>query len=230
MKELPGINLGSIITFDILGRRLQARVTSVRRVDWRNSRTCFLVLFRPGVLESAPQMYIAPIDAPTAEPQRSRFQRALVERYPNVAAIDVANIVESVNRILSNITLAVSAVGGFILLAGVLILVGSIAMTKFQRIYEAAVLKTLGAERRVLLALMLVEYGLLGLVAGLVGATAATALSYAIARYVFEIEWTFAPALSMAGIAGTIALVIVVGALSSLDVLTRKPLAILRQQ
>ena len=230
MKELPGINLGSIITFDILGRRLQARVTSVRRVDWRNSRTGFLVLFRPGVLESAPQMYIAPIDAPTAEPQRSRFQRALVERYPNVAAIDVANIVESVNRILSNITLAVSAVGGFILLAGVLILVGSIAMTKFQRIYEAAVLKTLGAERRVLLALMLVEYGLLGLVAGLVGATAATALSYAIARYVFEIEWTFAPALSMAGIAGTIALVIVVGALSSLDVLTRKPLAILRQQ
>jgi len=227
---LGRINLGDAVMFDIQGRRITARVTSVRRVDWRNSRTGFIVLFRPGALDAAPQTFVGAIDGPTAEPARSRFQREIVDRFPNVSVIDVADIVRGVSRILSNITLAVTFNGGFVLLSGVLILVGSIAMTKFQRVYEAAVLKTLGARRRVLLAMMLAEYGLLGLVAGIVGALASSALSFAVARYVFEIEWTFAPLASVAGVAATVLLVGAVGALSSLDVLTRKPLAILRSQ
>jgi putative ABC transport system permease protein len=230
MLGTAGLDLGGTITFDIQGRKVTARVTSVRRVDWRRSRTGFLVVFRPGTLEAAPQMFVGAVDGPTEEPQRSRFQRAVVDRFPNVSVIDVADIVRSVSRILSNITLAVSFIGGFVLLSGVLILVGSVAMTKFQRVYEAAVLKTLGARRRVLLTIILAEYGLLGLVAGLVGALAADALSYAVARYVFEIDWTLAPAVNLAGVAATVLLVGAVGALSSLDVLTRKPLAVLRAQ
>jgi putative ABC transport system permease protein len=230
MRGTAGIDLGGTLTFDIQGRKMTARVTSFRRVDWRNSRTGFLVLFRPGALEKAPQMFVGAVDGPEAEPERSRFQREIVDRYPNVSVIDVADIVRGVGRILSNITLAVSFIGGFVFLSGALILVGSIAMTKFQRVYEAAVLKTLGAKRRVLLTIMLTEYGLLGLVAGLVGAAAANGLSYAVARYVFEVSWAFAPALNAAGVAATVLLVCAVGALSSLDVLTRKPLAILRAQ
>ncbi|HST53600.1 MAG TPA: FtsX-like permease family protein [Pyrinomonadaceae bacterium] len=230
LRGAAGIDLGSTITFDIQGRKLSARVTSVRQVDWRNSRTGFLILFRPGALENAPQTFVGAIDGPTSEPERTRFQRAIVDRFPNVSVIDVADIVRSVSRILSNITLAVTFIGGFVLLSGVLILVGSIAMTKFQRVYEAAVLKTLGARRRVLLTMMLAEYGLLGLVAGVVGALASNAVAYAIARYVFEIDWTFAPAVNVAGVAATVLLVGAVGVLSSLDVLTRKPLAILRAQ
>ncbi len=230
LRGAGGIDLGSTITFDIQGRKIDARVTSVRRVDWRNSRTGFLVLFRPGALDKAPATFVGAVDGPPAEPERSRFQRAIVDRYPNVSVIDVADIVRGVGRILSNITLAVSFIGGFVFLSGALILVGSIAMTKFQRVYEAAVLKTLGAERRVLLTIMLTEYGLLGLVAGLVGAAAANGLSYAVSRYVFEIGWAFAPALNAAGVAATVLLVGAVGALSSLDVLTKKPLSILRGQ
>ena len=230
MRGAGGIDLGGTITFDILGRKLTARVTSVRRVDWRNSRTGFLVLFRPGALDNAPQTFVGAVDGPTAEPERSRFQRAIVDRYPNVSVIDVADIVRGVGRILSNITLAVSFIGGFVFLSGALILVGSIAMTKFQRVYEAAVLKTLGARRRVLLTIMLTEYGLLGLVAGVVGAAAANGLAYAVARYVFEVGWAFSPGLNAAGVVATVLLVGAVGAISSLDVLTRKPLAILRGQ
>lgn len=230
MRGAAGIELGGTITFDIQGRKLTARVTSVRRVDWRNSRTGFLVLFRPGALEAAPQTFVGAVDGPEAEPARSRFQRAIVDRYPNVVVIDVADVVRGVGRILSNITLAVSFIGGFVFLSGALILVGSIAMTKFQRVYEAAVLKTLGAKRRVLLTMMLAEYGLLGLVAGLVGAAAANGLSYAVARYVFEVDWAFAPGLNAAGVAATVLLVGAVGVLSSLDVLTKKPLSILRAQ
>ncbi len=230
LRGASGIDLGSNITFDIQGRKIEARVTSVRRVDWRNSRTGFLVLFRPGALDKAPATFVGAVDGPTTEPDRSRFQRAIVDRFPNVSVIDVADIVRGVSRILSNITLAVSFIGGFVFLSGALILVGSIAMTKFQRVYEAAVLKTLGAERRVLLTIMLTEYGLLGLVAGLVGAAAANGLSYAVSRYVLEIDWAFAPLLNLAGVATTILLVAAVGALSSLDVLTKKPLSILRAQ
>jgi putative ABC transport system permease protein len=230
MRGLSGLDVGGQITFDILGRKMTARVTSIRRVDWRNSRTGFMVLFRPGVLESAPQMLIAPINGPTAEPERSHFQRALLDQYPNISVIDVAEVVGTISRILNNVTLAVSFLGGFVLLCGVLILVGSIAMTKFQRIYEVAVLKTLGAKRRVLITILFVEYAVLGLVAGLVGALAALALSYAVTRFVFEIPWSFSPIVSLAGLALTILLVTIVGVSSSFNVLTRKPLAILRAQ
>ena len=228
MLGLAGLDLGGTITFDITGRRLTARVTSVRRVDWRNSRTGFLVLFRPGALENAPQMLIAPINGPTGDAERGRFQRALLDKYPNISVIDVADIMRAVTRILNNVTLAVSFIGGFVLLSGVLILVGSIAMTKWQRVYEAAVLKTLGAKRRVLLSIMLAEYGLLGLTAGLVGTLAAIALSYSLSRFVFEIPWSFTPWLYFAGLGATVLLVAAVGALSSFDALTRKPLAVLR--
>jgi putative ABC transport system permease protein len=228
LRGTAGLDVGGTITFDIQGRKITARVTSVRRVDWRNSRTGFLVLFRPGALDNAPQTFVGALDGLTDVTRRARFERALVDRFPNVSVIDVADIVQSVGRILSNITLAVSFIGGFVLLSGTLILVGSIAMTKFQRIYEAAVLKTLGASRRTLLGILLAEYALLGLVAGLVGAAAATGLSYAVSRYVFEIDWSFMPGIGLAGIFLTVLLVCLVGALSSLDVLTRKPLAILR--
>jgi putative ABC transport system permease protein len=230
MRGLGGMRLGSVVTFDVLGRKIDARVTSVRRVDWRNSRTGFLVLFRPGALERAPQTFVAPVGGLASEAERGRFQRELLERFPNVSVIDVAEIVRGVSRILDNVTLAVSFVGAFVLLSGALILVGSIAMTKWQRVYEAAVLKTLGAKRRDLLSILLAEYGLLGAVAGLVGALASAALSYAVARFVFEIEWSYRPTLALAGVAATALLVAAVGALASADVLMRKPLAILRNQ
>jgi putative ABC transport system permease protein len=230
MRGVRGLDIGSSITFDIAGRKLTARVTSIRRVDWRNSRTGFMILFRPGALENAPQMLIAPINAPEDEAARSRFQRALLDQYPNISVIDVAEVVRTVSGILSNITLAVSFLGAFVLLSGVLILVGSIAMTKFQRIYEVAILKTLGAKRKVLLMMLFIEYGLLGLVAGLVGALASVALSYSVARFILEIPWTLFPVQAVTGVALTVALVTVVGLISSFGVLKRKPLATLRAQ
>jgi putative ABC transport system permease protein len=228
LRGVGNIDLGSRVTFDILGRRITARVTSVRAVDWRNARTGFLVLFRPGVLESAPQTFIGAINGPETETERARFQRRLLDAYPNVSVIDVLDIVRTVGRLLNNVTLAVSFLGGFVLLSGILILIGSIAMTKFQRIYETGVLRTLGARGRTLLLIIFVEYGLIGLVAGLTGALASIGLSYAVSRYVFEIKWAATPLLSFIGIVTTVLLVVSIGALASVDVLRRKPLAVLR--
>ncbi len=230
MRGIAGLDLGSEITFDIQGRKMNARVTSIRHVDWRNSRTGFMVLFRPGTLERAPQMLIGAINGPTGEVERSRFQRSLLDKYPNISMIDVTDVVRAVKRIVDNVTLAVTFIGGFVFLSGALILVGSIAMTKFQRVYEVALLKTLGAKRKTLLLILLAEYGLLGLVAGVIGSAGSVGLSYATSRYVFDIDWSFTPAINFAGIAATIALVVFVGAISTLDVLARKPLGVLRTQ
>jgi len=228
MRGTSGLDVGSTIGFDIQGRKLAARVTSIRHVDWRNSRTGFMILFRPGALDDAPQMMIGAVNGPTGELERSRFQRAMVDQFPNISIVDVTEIVKTVKRIAENITLAVSFIGGFVFLSGALILIGSIAMTKFQRVYETAVLKTLGARRKALLQIMLVEYGLMGLLAGVIGSAFAVGLSWATARHVFEIPWSFTPSLNLIGIAATVALVTVVGAISTIDVLARKPLAILR--
>jgi putative ABC transport system permease protein len=175
-------------------------------------------------------MLIAAISGPAEEVARSRFQRALLDKYSNISVIDVADIIQAVTRIVNNITLAVSFVGVFVLLSGALILIGSLAMTKFQRVYETALLKTLGAKRKTILMILLTEYGLMGLVAGLIGSLAAVGLSYATAKFVFDIKWSFTPVINLSGIAATVVLVVVVGAVSTLDVLSKKPLATLRAQ
>lgn len=230
MKGLLGLEVGGNITFDIQGRKITAKVSSIRKIEWRNSRTGFMVLFRPGTLENAPQMMVGAFNGPVGEIEKSRFESRLVDKFPNLTIIDVTEIMRSVTRIINNVTLAISFTGLFVFLSGVLIMIGSIAITKFQRIYEAAVLKTLGAKRKTLLAILLTEYGLLGLVAGLIGAFAAEGLSYATSKWVFEITWSFTPQLNFIGIAATVILVTVVGAISTLDVLTKKPLGILRGQ
>jgi putative ABC transport system permease protein len=230
LKGMMGLDVGGNITFDILGRKITAQVTSIRSVDWKNARTGFYVLFRPGVLESAPNVYIAAIDAPLEEPSRSRMVRTLVDTYPNVTAIDVVDIVRGLQKILNTITVGISFIGGFVFLSGVLILIGSIAMTKFQRIYEAAVLKTLGATRRMILSILVLEYALLGLISGIIGSVAAMGLSYAISVHVFELDWILEPLIYLIGVLVTILLVTLAGALSSIDVLNRKPLVVLRSR
>ena len=230
LKGIMGLDLGGTITWDILGRRITTRVSSIRRVDWHNARTGFYVIFKPGVLENAPNVFIAALNAPASEPARSQFQRKLVDAYPNVTAIDVNDIVITVKRILNNVTLAVSFLGSFVFLSGLLILLGSIALTKFQRVYESAILKTLGARRSTILFILIVEYCLLGVLAGIIGTAAGMLLSYLVGRYVLEVPFHHSPSIYFAGIFLSALLVVIVGALSSLDVLNRKPLAILRAE
>jgi len=205
-------------------------VTSVRKVDWRNARTAFLIVFRPGTLESAPQMLLSAINGPSDQASRAKFQRDLVDKYPNLSVIDVYDIIEVARSIVSNVSLAVTFVGSFVVLSGLLILIGSIAMTKYHRLYESAILKTLGAKRKLIVTSNIVEYGVLGAIAGLIGAAAAVALSWAVSYYGLKITWQFQPAITLGGVLITLVLVIVVGVLSSWDVIIRKPLGILRAE
>lgn len=228
-REL-GLKIGDRVTFDVLGRKITARVTSIRKVDWRNARTGFLVVFRPGPLDDAPTMYIGAIRGPATGIDRARLQRELVDQFPNVSMIDVRDIIEIARGIIANVSLAISFVGGFVFLSGLLILIGSIAMTKFHRLYEAAILKTLGAKRRLIIIVTLIEYGTLGLLAGLLGSGAAIALTWAISEKALRITWRFSPSVNLLGIGVAFLLVTAVGVISSWDVLIRKPLGILRNE
>ena len=158
------------------------------------------------------------------------MQHDLVAAFPNISAIDVREVVASVQDVIENVTLAISIVGGIALFGGVLILVGAVAMTKFQRVYEAAILRTLGASTRTLSTMLASEYTTLGLLAGVIGALGALALSWAVCRFVFEIEWRPAPLLLIGGALITTVLVAVIGVIASADVLRKKPLATLRAE
>jgi putative ABC transport system permease protein len=229
-KELK-LNLGDSLTFDFAGTRVTAKVTSVRRVDWKSARIGFFVVFRPGALDQLPQqMLITAVKAPPPGPARVQFQRGLLERFGNISVIDVRDILEAASKVIDTVSTAVTFVGGFVFLSGLLILIGSIAMTKYHRLYESAILKTLGAKRKLIITITLIEYGVIGLLAGLIGSAAAILLSWSVSKYGLEIGWSFVPSINFVGVALTLLLVTVIGVLSSWDVMIKKPLGILRAE
>jgi putative ABC transport system permease protein len=226
-----GIDVGDRVRFDVLGRIVEARVSSVRRVEWADARAGgFMFVFRPGVLERAPHTYIAVLRGPQDVDLRAGLQRQLVEQFPNVSVIDVRDIASTVEGVLANVTFAISIVGGVALFSGLLILIGSVAMTKFQRLHEAAVFKTLGASTRTIATMLALEYATLGALGGAVGGLGSLALTWIVSREVLEIRWHPAPEIGAAGVLLTMALVGVLGVVSSVDVLRRKPLSILRAE
>lgn len=230
MAKTLHVSAGDSMTFDISGRKITARVASIRRLDVRNARTAFVFVFRPGTLEAAPQSYAATVLKHVTATDRRRLQREVLDKYPNVQIFDVDDIIVAVNRLINNFVIAISFVGSFVLLSGFLILVGSVALTKSQRIYENAIMKTLGARRRTLATILFAEYGLLGLLAGLIATGFAVSLSYVVSHYLMDIDWEFDPAIAIGGVLVTTLLVTVVGVAASFDVLFRKPLATLRSQ
>jgi putative ABC transport system permease protein len=225
------INPGDTMRFDIAGRSFEAKVTSVRRVEWEDARSGgFMFVFRPGLLAQAPHTFVGFVRGPAEIGDRARLQYDLVSKYPNLTAIDARDVIARIRAVVDNVVFAITVVGGIALASGVLILIGAVAMTKFQRVYEAAILRTLGASTRLLGVMVALEYSALGLLAGLIGALGALGLSWAVTTYLLDIAWKPDPAVVAAGVAITVLLVGTVGLAASLEVLRRKPLGVLRAE
>jgi putative ABC transport system permease protein len=231
IHERFDVNIGDLLRFDVLGRVVQARVTSIREVHWEDARAGgFMFVFSPETFEQAPHTFIAPMRGLQDTGQRAQLQHDLVAKFPNVSVIDFREVLETIRSVMDMVTLAITVVGGLVLASGILILIGAVAMTKFQRVYEAAVFKTLGASARDIAAMLVIEYGLLGALAGAVGSVCAIALSWGISRWALEIPWRLTLEENAGGMAVTTLLVAAVGVVASLDVLRRKPLATLRAE
>ena len=231
LHDQHDLDIGDEIRFDLAGRVIRARVTSIRKVTWDNTQNGgFMFVFRPGPIERAPHSYLGFILGAGDAVSRAGLQRDLAMRYPNVSSIDVRDVLRTIQDVLGNVTLGVTIVGTVMLVSGVLILIGAVAMTKFQRVYDAAIYRTLGAGTWRLASMVAIEYGVLGALAGLLGAVGALGLSYAVSRALLDIAWHPSPAVLVVGVMGTTLLVAAVGLAASLDVLVRKPLGTLRAE
>ena len=230
--ERFGIDVGDVMRFDVLGRAIHARVSGIRRVEWREGRSGgFMFVFGAGTFEGAPHWFFAPVRANLADPaQRGKFTHDLVVRFPNVSVIDLRELLESVRKVFQVVTVAIDVVGSLVILTGGLILAGAVAVTKFQRVYEAAIFKTLGASSRAIAAMLMVEYGLLGTIAGAVGSFGALALGWGVSRFALDIPWRPVLHENLIGTVATSLLIMIIGVAASADVLKRKPLAALRAE
>jgi putative ABC transport system permease protein len=222
-----GVDVGSRMTFDVQGVAVEAEVTSIRRVDWQSLTTNFFVILSAGALDGAPATWVATARVPPSA--EAALQNAVVAAFPNVTAVPVRDVLERVGAVLSDIAVAVRLVALFTLGTGLVVMIGALAATRSQRLYESVVLRTLGATRGVVARAFAVEYGLLGAAAGAGGGLLATVLAWVVARWVLEAPWTFDAAPVVVGVGATVALALAVGFLTTFRLLGQKPLPVLRR-
>lgn len=222
-----GARIGSILTMDIQGVKVSTVVTSIRRVDWRNMRTNFYMIFSPDALNGVPVTLVATVYIPPGK--ELKVQQAVVETLPNITALSTRDIVKAIETVTDKLITLVDYMSAFSILAGFFILSGAVVSTKYRRVKESAILKTLGAKRRWIMVILGVEYASFGFIAAFVGSGLSLLLSWAVMEFLVKAPWNFYPAHIAVTFFLSIGLTILIGTLSSLDVIKNKPLFILRQ-
>ena len=231
-KTAADLNLkvGDSITVNVLGRNITARIATLRAVDWQNLGINFVLVFSPGAFAGAPHSDIATLtftdgDTPA---QETALIKALAKTFPAVSAVRVKDALETVDRLIGNLLLALRSASAVTLIAAALVLGGALAASQRFRIYDAVVLKTLGATRGRLIAAYALEYLLIGLATVLFGVAAGSLAAALVVTRVMEVPFVFVPA-QAAGAAGAALLVtVVLGLLGTFTALDRKPAEVLR--
>ena len=222
------VGLGDTITWTVSGLEVPSVVVSLRRVDWNQMEPNFYAILEPGSLDGAPGTIVMVARIADAE-RRATLQRALVTGFPNVSALDFSRVQEAIDTVLARVRQAVGFLGAFSAVAGVIVLIGALATSRAQRLREGALLRTLGARRKQVLTVLMAEYVALGTVATASGLLLATLGSAIMVPWVFELD--YAPRtgpLALIWVA-IVSLTVVVGLVSSRDLLRRPPLPVLRE-
>ena len=222
-----GVTVRDTIVWDVQGVSITSRIANLREVNWARFEPNFFVVFPDGALEAAPQSYVVLTRASTSL-ELGEIQRQVVQRFSNITSIDLTTIQSALERIVSSVVLAVRFMALFSLATGTIVLIGALATSRFQRVREAVLLKTLGAVRSQVLRIMLAEYAALGVLSAFVAMALASAAGWALTKYVFEVPfsvpWTGYLALAF----GMIALTLITGIWNSVEVFRRTPLEVLR--
>jgi len=222
-----GINLGDHLTFNVQGLPMPAVVASVRQVNWNKIQTNFQIVFPKGVLEEAPQFYVELTHVPSVKTS-AKFQQAVVRKFPNVSVIDIGQVISLLDDLLDKIGYIIKFMSAFSIITGIVVLIASVRISKYQRIQESVLLRTLGASRKQIFSITALEYILLGGLSALTGILIAVSGSWLLAKYSFEIPFAvnFLPAIALFVIVAGLTLVI--GLINSRGVLSKPPLEILR--
>jgi putative ABC transport system permease protein len=224
-----GLKIGDTLTVNLLGREITATIASLRQIDWARLGINFAIVFAPGTLETAPQTHLAAVYVPPGQAEDA-LVRQVTERFPNVSAIPVREGLAAVARVIGTIDTALHQVALLTLAAGILVLGGAVAAGHRRRVYDAVVLKVLGATRGTIAAAFLLEHGLLGLVTAIVAAGVGTLAAYALIIGPMHSEWLFLPA-PLAMILGlAVMLTVMLGFAGTWRALGAKPAAYLRNE
>ena len=220
-----GLDLGDTVTYDVAGEPISAKVTSTREVRWDSFQPNFFMVFSPGVLDDVTGTLIT--SAHVAPAQRPALVD-LVRRFPEVTIIDLDALLSQVRDVMDKAALAVQYVFLFTLAAGLMVLLAAIQATRDERRYESAMLRTLGASRRVVFQGVAAEFTALGLLSGLLASAGATLAGYFLAREIFNLKYAPDPLVWVTGIVGGALLVGVAGVLAARSVVTHPPVETLR--
>lgn len=227
-KDLQ-LKLGDELTFDVQGVPIVCRVTSLRHVEWQRMQPNFFIVFPEGVLDAAPKTYIAAARTKSTA-ESAKLQQLVGRELPSVSAIDLSLILQTFDGIFAKAAFVISFMAGFTVLTGVIVLAGAILSGRFQRIRETVLLRTLGATRRQLWQIQLVEYAVLGVLAATTGGALGVAANGLLAKFVFKAPMVFAPGTLLAAIAGAVAVTLVTGLAANRGIATHPPLEVLRQE
>jgi putative ABC transport system permease protein len=221
-----GLKVGDTIAINVLGRDVEARIANLRAIDWTSLGINFTLVFAPGTLEAAPHTYIAIARvAPEAE---DTVERLISDRFPNISTIRVKSALATVEGTLQSIASAARGTALIALLAGGLVLAGALAASHRRRLYDAVVLKVLGATRREVMAAFLIEFGLLGFAASVVAVIAGTLCAYGLLGLYMRVEFDILVGPALGTVAGAVLAVLVLGLAGTWRALGQKAAPILR--
>ena len=227
-----GLKLGDTITVNILGRNVDAKIASLRKIDWESLAINFVMVFSPNTLAGAPHRALTTLELPkgTDPALEGKVIQALSERFPLVTAVKVGDIVAAAKELLAKVMTAIKATAGVTLLIGAAVLAGAVAAGQQQRKYLAVLYKTLGATRWRIVSAELLEFGLLGLATALLSVLVATITAWALCKWAFDVTFVFSPLAVLETVLLALALVLTVGALTTWRLLSVKAAPYLRTE
>ena len=227
-KDLQ-LKLGDELTFDVQGVPMAVYVASLRKVEFQRMQPNFFVLFPEGVLEGAPKTFIVAVRVESPV-ESAHVQQAVAKEFPSVSAIDLAVLLQTFEKILSKVAFVITFMAAFTVVTGIIVLAGAILTGRYQRIRETVLLRTLGATRRQLMQIQLVEYAVLGVLAAITGGVLAVVANLLVAKFLFKTDLAFYPGLLLGSVIAATAITIVTGLVTNRGVAGHPPLEVLRQE
>jgi len=223
------IQIGDTMIFNVQGSVIPTIVGSFRRVDWNRIQTNFLVVFPTGVLEDAPQFHVLLTRIPNKEAS-AKFQRTMVQQFPNVSIIDLSLVLSIVDNLLEKVGFVIRFMAGFSIFTGLIVLIASVLISKYQRIQESVLLRTLGASRKQIFYITALEYFFLGALAAATGIVLSLGISWLLAKFIFETEFTLQWLALFIVFVAVCLLTVFIGLINNRAVVRRPPLEILREE
>lgn len=225
-----GLKVGDPVTVNVLGRNIAARVGNLRTVDWQTLGINFVMVFSPATFAGAPHTHIATLAYPggSTAAEDNALLRAVADAFPSVTTVRVKDALDAVGDIVRNLTVAVRGASVLALVAAVLVLGGALAAGHRSRVYDAVVLKTLGATRGRLLGAYALEYLLLGSATALFGVAAGSVAAWFVVTEIMNLTFAWEPVPAAAAAFGALIVTVAFGLVGTFTALGHKPATVLR--